>query len=69
MAEKICSVCNNLSDNCMACGGTNVTKERRNGIRVCPSCHNQSDNCMTCGGNTRRMKSDEDREEDDAWEW
>ena len=64
MGEKVCTVCNNLSDYCMYCGGTIETKHKR-GFKVCPSCNNQSDYCMTCGGNVKLQRSQDDGDEDD----
>lgn len=66
MAEKVCSVCNNLSENCLICGGTNKTKEKRLfNIKICPVCQNQSDYCLICGGNIRLQHSDDDEDDFD----
>ena len=66
--QKICTTCNNLSDHCVDCGGTKQSNRKYEfGYLVCPSCNNQSDYCTTCGGNIRNSKSQEEREEDDAW--
>ena len=68
MGKDVCSVCHNLSDNCMICGGTNATKEKR-GVRVCPVCNNQSDHCMICGGNSalKKSKGQNSRDHDDKY--
>ena len=67
-SEKICTKCNNLGDFCMYCGGTKKSNRKyESGYSICPTCRNQSDYCMICGGNVRNSKSQEEREEDDAW--
>lgn len=68
--EKICSLCDNLSKTCPSCGGTEKSyRKKESGYSICPACNNQSDYCSTCGGNIKNAKSDEDREEDEAWGW
>lgn len=61
--EKVCTMCNNLSENCSYCGGTNLRKEKT-GIRICPACNNQNDYCTICGGNVRLQWSEDDGDQD-----
>ena len=61
--ERVCTMCNNLSENCTYCGGTKERK-KKTGVSVCPVCNNQSDCCTYCGGNVKLKRSDDDGDED-----